>query len=396
MKKAESLPPPATDSLEEPLVCLPLNRSWVAYLIAILTPARYSEYWGGTIQESQAARAGVVQLINEWSKLEDCMTSNPCGCDEVITHRLNLDSGMLEISKDGGVTWTQDPSDPHLQIILPPPPLAGGLPGHSKCDVAAGLQISIHEGYAEMLARDFTGLTIGEIILELAAFIVTFFFLPPASAALLTTLLVTIARAILTISAAALSAQYDSNVDEIVRCAAFCHLSENGFFTVEGYGGFLAELREKLPAPYDITNINVNLVHFIQTLGYIGCNALAAQSWGIGYDCSDCDCSACSLDDWQVIIGTEVERTSTSVTVDAVLTAGMYHVNVYPTDPFDCCCWEYTTVSGSIAVIASGACGTDNGSDSNLDFSYFGELSNRAAFVDAAPFTVMISSRPCA
>src|SRR5512147_317295 len=125
-RKTPLLPPPTTHPDEPPFACIEINQSWIPYIIGALRPMRYPEYWAGTLEENRTARKDVNNLINQLSIAGECGDMECCFITEtttVILHQVNSVTLQLEISVDGGQTWTPDPESPVNQIASQPSPI---------------------------------------------------------------------------------------------------------------------------------------------------------------------------------------------------------------------------------------------------------------------------------
>jgi hypothetical protein len=321
-----------------------------------------------------------------------------CCCDgstQVIEHRVSPTTGQLEISTDGGITWIPDPESPiNTTVTEWPAPVTSGVSA-TKCDAATNGKQHIED----LIAGSSEWLETAGTILELAVGVCTALLvliaagsvgtLAPAAAALATAIWAAAAAA-LEIGKTAFDAYWDSVERDKITCALFCTIGDDGSFTEAQYNAFLSKwTADATPSPA------FNLV--LSTLkagGRKGLNNLCSYGSAAEADCSDCNCGNCDFSAWeQWVNGVVLEQDETHIVIQAVFNgtswnAGIRNVNI------DACCCNVQIVAGEgelVNTIGYVPCGLTNDDQSNMSFTYVGQLANAFALAATAAFTVNIT-----
>lgn len=354
-KKYDPLPIVGAHPEDEPLICIQLNEHWIPYLIGLLWPAKFPEYWAGTLDENRNARRDVINLIAILEQSLECGDmSNPC-CDGsdltiVVMNRITLD-GRLEISIDGGQTWTSDPNDPANTVVTYPPPVTAGV-SLTKCDAASNGKQHIEDliaGIHENLVQGGTAFDIGiAIALVVVGILLTVLGSPeaiPAAEKILLGIFGAV-QAVITVGVEAFDAYWDSDARDKILCALYCNIQDDGTFTSDGYFRFLSQMKttEVASPALDIVMTSIKAV------GLPGLNKFCAYGSSADADCSSCDCN-CNIDNWHVqtlLGGTEVSRDASSITVDSVLaTVGQWQAAIRADEIHECCFLDSVEVTGT-------------------------------------------------
>lgn len=208
-----------------------------------------------------------------------------CNCPDRETwqHRIS-DTGTLERSTDGGVTWEPDPADPRTTAtILPELP---GTDGDAKRCLAATNVRGNMKIKADQLAADATawsGLTgmIGALVAVLIFIGVI------GSAGALTPIVLAFGAALLAGGQAAFTAAMTDAVFDTFQCIVYCHMDENGLLKPNGLSKIVSDLNDQ------VTGIaNTFLVQNVQLLQENGINNMGKVASGVDPDCTGCsDCS---------------------------------------------------------------------------------------------------------
>jgi len=312
---AGELQPPSAHPDDAPLVCLSINQEWLAYLIGMVYPARYPEYWGGTLEENRRARADVMTLMSMLQDAEDCDMATCCE-QQIYQYRINPDTGRLERTKDNGTTWTTDPADPANVIVQQPPPTRGGVPA-TKCDAATNFLEHFEDVIAGCSDNLGTAVTIVQLAGGIAALLLDIFIIVVTEGtgiAVVTTITGAIFAGItaaFTEGKAAFDAYWTETELDGILCAAYCTLEDNGQWTQTGWEDFKHEARINCTpgAALDMVLTSVNAA------GYVGGNNMASYGNAATADCGSCDCSDCSCyENWFVRFGTPISH------VDCIIT----------------------------------------------------------------------------
>jgi len=295
---------------DEPLICLQINAAWIAALMGIVRPYQYPEQWRGTLEENQQARLNSKILLDILAESIGCDTMTEC-CyvteqTTVIEHRLNPITLQLEISVDGGQTWTPDPQSVENQIIELPAPVTSGVSA-TKCDAATNGLEHIRDEVAGISANLNIGLTLADFIVEIVTLIllailtgITGGAASPAFVAMI---------GIITASARGVYAAGKQHFDDFwieanydkVLCCLYCNIGDDGRFTQEQFTSFINQWNRDLGGDYPSTIIRDGIV----AAGKKGLNQLCAYGNAADADCDGCDCS-CS-NNFTVVTGTHLQ-----------------------------------------------------------------------------------------
>lgn len=276
-----------------------------------------------------------------------------CCCDtteQVILHQVNPTTNQLEISTDGGETWTPDPESPINTVVTAwPPPVTTGI-SNTKCDAATNGKQHIED----LIAGTSVWLETAGTVFELAVGVCTALlalitaasgFTLAAPAAALATAIWAAGAAALEIGKAAFDAYWDSIERDKITCALYCNIGEDGAFTDAGYAAFISDWSQNaIPSPA----FNV-VLSSIKAGGVKGLNNLCAYGASADEDCSDCDCPDCALDyDFRVQPYTIPLTSSTGTWISG---QGYKSTNIIP--------GEFTQYETSVEVVFSEPCLTN-------------------------------------
>jgi hypothetical protein len=303
---AEKMQPTPYHPDDEPLVCVRLNAFWIPYLVGALKPMRYPEYWLGTLEENRQARRDTGNLIYQLETFVECgddpMAVNYCCVERVIERRINPLTLQLEISIDGGDTWTQDPQSPITTLIAQPPPVTAGVMD-DKCDAATNGQQHIEDIIQATSTNLETAGTVAELAIAICEAILGII-LYVASAGALAPLAIALATAfwaaltgVFELGLEGFNAYWTSIERDKILCNLYCNLSDDGSFDQVGYDKFLTDWKN------DATpSIAFNMVYSaVKAVGLKGMNNMCAYGNVGEGDCSSCDCEEpCELSHWSI------------------------------------------------------------------------------------------------
>jgi len=395
-RRAMSIPETQWDECPKRILCV--NEKWAAHILGVLDILDQWDTWEGTDEEIDAARQQVNKII-------ECFMEENMGCccdnQPVGIHRIT-DTGELQVSYDGGVTWEQDPTDPRLTIPLLPSP-TGESVSEIRCKVAASATELLRQ-QAETLSADasawsgVSALVAALITLLLALSVI-------GSAGALTPLLLTLAAALLSAGKEAFDAAMTPAVYNTLQCIIYCSVADDGTITEAG----LNTIRGKVNAQLG----GVANSFIIGTLNTWGLNGLI-QAGHAGLitdnDCSDCDCG-CSR---QFVIwegqGTAIDYGTnelgeeyvqvTAIQNEQYWGGGNWGYAVTTNDPDACCNVRLEVVSGSVAggVSVWTQCGNPLPVFGSVAFGHTGFPPNEQQSINSiganspTPFTIRVYS----
>jgi len=278
----------------------------------MLWPARYPEYWGGTLEENRTARKDVLTLIAMFQEQGECGMANNCCPEPYIIQRVDPTTHLVQVSSDNGTTWTPQPGGLPTYIVEPPPPITAGTVS-TKCDAANNAMDNV-QAWIDHVTNDFDTATsilsfAGAVLEAILVAVVTILSLGTLTA---------VEAAVLPIIGAACAAAFaagktafvdywTSDNKEKILCAFFCTIGDDGSFTDAQFTEAWNKINTNLPG-----NPAKNLLlGFLTSVGRQGLNNMAAQGTNSGTDCTlcDCDCMDNCTDTWTVRFGTPLANT---------------------------------------------------------------------------------------
>jgi len=326
---------------DDPKICIEINRSWLPALLGMVQPFRYPEYWLGTLDENKQARADVLKLLDILSEAEKCdMTNNCCVDVTVILHRIDPITFQLQISIDGGETWTPDPASPENSVIALPPPVTSGVSAN-KCDAATNGLEKIRDAVEEMSNNLDLGLTFAEFILLVIGFILTAAFAAATGGAgtpAFLAMLAIISSACTGVYAAGKTAFdnfWDSTAYDQVLCALYCNIGDDGAFTESQFAAFIAQWNSQVGRSIFSLAIRDQLIG----IGRRGLNNFCASGSAAEADCAGCDCE-CSYS-FSVVTGSPLATPYYEGYTSYLSARGIegtdYAINIRTPDKDTCC-----------------------------------------------------------
>jgi hypothetical protein len=307
----------------------------------------------------------------------------------------------VEISIDNGNTWKPSPKDPITLITEPIPPVISGISAN-KCDAATNGKQHFSDWVAHV--SDAFDVAVGflEFAILVAAAIINILLLYltggalTAGEGLFIEIIGNIMAAVWEAGKTAFVEYWTSDNVDIVMCAMYCNISDDGSFTDTGYAGMVGDLRAKLPS----SPAKELAIGMFQSIGRQGLNKWVSYGNAAESDCSDCECQACD-DDWAIwhddgqhgvnlVFGDDTNGHYVQLTATQASNNNYYAIVTRPTGD-DCCVWlTYDFVGGTPA--GEGAFGTRCGGTDG-DFQTKGTLPFGGAVWQAQvqatePFTV--------
>lgn len=241
-------------------------------------------------------------------ELEECMSC----CPEPTNRRYNED-GILEVSYDGGDTWTPAPElDDRFSGTIAPP-LSGTDGSEKACIAAASAEEYVKQNLIESLE---TGATFAEINTVGVAIVAL---LGVTGIGLL---IAGLAAAIFVAGVAAVQAAFTAEVWTDFRCLMYCRIEADGSFTVAGWQGVKNDILTHFTGI-----VSAVLYNWVNSVGVVGLTNAARSGFAASADCSACDeCldSECG-DPETVTIGT---------VTDSFIDGDGYHTLLVDSAPF--------------------------------------------------------------
>lgn len=373
------------------MMCVRYNPAWAAVLASACNQLIQLSTWAGSDEDKKLAANRATNLKILLQQFEEC---DMCCCRDIVLHRVN-DDGELQISTDGGVTWTQDPQDPRITgVQYPPMPMDDH---HTKCDAATNAS----DWIGNIISETSSQLGGAGSLLEIAAAIAAVLFgvfVAPESLPILLPVLIPIISALVFLGQAGWDAYFTETVRSEILCALYCTVGDNGAWTAGQYADFLAKLASDLPASVAKDLI----IDLVTRAGIIALNDNAAIGTSADADCSDCECTpGCHTDSWTIYANDGTHGTNLQVGVDATgpyiqltsgtIAAGHYYAILTLPNNTICCRWNSFAYVGTTPA-GGGGFGTPCGSASGA-FQTFGTLPNdrhvwQAQVQATQPFTV--------
>jgi hypothetical protein len=337
---------PAPHIEDEPTVAVCINQEWASVLMGQIWGLRYPEAWAGTLEENRRARNEIKNLITMLSGTEGCDDMGCC-VEVAIINRVNVTTGIIERSRDGGATWYPAPNPLQEIIIQPVPPVTSGV-ADNKCDAATNVRQKI-EQWVEQVSNDFDtaeSLTaFASAVIEAIVVAVLAILLLPALGPFEALIIPMIGGALAAVwgaGKAAFDAYWTNEQLDTVLCAAYCNIGEDGAFTDAQFTAFWNECNSNLPA----NPAKMLFMGFLSSIGTPGINTMAASGLSANADCGNCPCGECGWDAWELypdegaltIGGVTVSKDNDYWTIQSVQnTDGFYYVTVHQRPTRDCC-----------------------------------------------------------
>lgn len=322
------LQPPSAHPDDAPLVCLQVNQEWLAYLIGMVYPARYPEYWGGTLEENRQARKDTMTLMAMLQEAEDCGMAQVCCEPQIYILRVNPDTGRPERSIPGSDVWTPDPTDP-LFDIRPLPPIVRDTEDGTKCDASTNALEHIEDLITATSENIGTAITVFELAVAVAGFLLEVFLIvltggAASPAALeIAGLIWAAATAAFVEGKTAFDDYWTNDNKDKILCALFENIGADGTFTPTQYEDFKHQVYADLPPSPALDMVMTSL----NAGGYQGLNQMASYGSAAGADCSGCTTPPCDVEQWEIAPagadhGVITNTTSNTMTIEAHTAAG--------------------------------------------------------------------------
>lgn len=298
-------------------ICIPLPNDF-NHKMAFLGQLDELGYWWNWERDpdkkgTQAAAVWrtIVSCIREDLNMSDC----GCGDDKPTNTRINPETGLYEVSYDGGDTWQPDPaSDPRSSGVLFPP-LPGDPSSALRCQAANSavgffedLQDKEHD---QLVANSTIADMILATIAALSALGFIFAFVPAAVTALLAFVVGTFGHMI----AEDFDESFTGSTWDTLLCVLYCNMSADGSFTEAAWQSVKNEARAMVGG-----YAGQWLFDHINLIGVVGLTNAGRASFPGTRSCDGCECSNQCIHETNIIVGTFVSETESTITIDAVLT----------------------------------------------------------------------------
>jgi len=325
-------------------ICLqiPDDEIWITNFVNLLSIPTFWFNWQRTGDNTGKQLADVwfnLFVDIDWSVMSCCCNQPPA------IFRYN-DSGVYQMSTDGGATWTDAPGYDYRNTSTTfPPPSALGI-SNTKCQAADSAVKIINDQIVQAMDDSFG---VAQILALIAAVLLAV--LSAGSLAALTPLIAAIGAAIIDVGVAATKAAFTTAVLNRLRCNIYNHMDSDSSIDMAGWSAVLVQLGT------DETGIVESVLYsIINAAGHIGLtNMIRSNAGAADADCSGCAPPACHADDWNVYVGTEISRTDTTLTVQTALQSGFQTVNISTADSSKCCHVSVSVIGwGSYAYINCG------------------------------------------
>lgn len=259
-------------------------------------------FWGAIFELTQAfnwqqnppskAREVADLWFDIWSEATRENDVNGCCGDVAVEIRINPETGVVEQSSNGGVTWLPQPNGIPSVIVQPVPPVTSGV-ADTKCDAATNVSEQVNVWIAQV-SNDFTTATsllefaTAVLVAILAAVLVVLSAgaLTPLEALVLPTIGAALAAA-WGAGKAVFDAYWTTDVLDAILCAAVCNIGDDGSFSDAQFSAFWNEINTNLPP----SPAKMLFMGFLSSVGKAGLNAMAASGTSADADCGDCECS---------------------------------------------------------------------------------------------------------
>lgn len=276
------LPRPTAGIFDYPSVTVCINRDWIPFITGVLERLVWEDVWDGDANDVETAMQEITKLMMLFEA--GCCGGLPTGAMTRIT-----DDGVLEMSTDGGVTWTPVPEfDPRTTSTEFPP-----LPSDIENKACAGAENARQqlEDFIDQLAD----------ILEAGGALTTLVGAATAIAAVflsggaLAPLIVGICAAFISAGAASIRAAFDPTQLDAFLCCVKANLDDTARVTDQ------AALLECIST--DMSGLASTITYAIVTmLGAVGVTNWARTGSADGMGCGACgecdDCVEGTSDTW--------------------------------------------------------------------------------------------------
>lgn len=329
----EGVIPPDVDP-DVDTMCVRYNPAWAKVLAAACGQLTQLATWTGTDDEKKLAVNRATNLKIQLQEFEECDMSG-C-CYDVVEHRVTSD-GELQIRINGG-DWIPDPDDPRKTGTALPPPVMDET--HTKCDAATNGKQHIVD-YIGSVSSELGGAgAVLEVAFAVAALIVALFFGQVEAIPIIVPLIISLIPSLVFLGQAAWDAYWDSTAEDIILCALYCTIGDDGTFDDTQFAAFLSKLGSDLTAGVAADN----LIGQLRAAGVVALNNMCSYGESAEADCSSCECGCVAgwvtgtMVDGNTIAFADIYTLGDYVYIPVTYFDGShYYGQAHKSDPADCC-----------------------------------------------------------
>lgn len=274
----EEVTPPDVDP-DIDTMCVRYNPAWAKVLAAACDQLTQLATWAGTDDEKKLAVNRATNLKIQLQEFEVCDMG--C-CYDLVEHRVTPE-GAIQIRINGG-DWIPDPNDPRQTGTALPPPVMDAT--HTKCDAATNGKQHIMDYIGQVSSDLGGGGAVLEIAFEIAALLVALFFGQVEAIPVIVPLILALIPSLVFLGQAAWDAYWDSAAEDIILCALYCTIGDDGTFDDTSFAAFLAKLGADLTPGVAADN----LIGQLRAAGVIALNNMCSYGESADADCSSCAC----------------------------------------------------------------------------------------------------------
>jgi len=302
--RPEPTPIPTAAWNDEPLYCLEVNDQWISHILGVMVALDQPDTWIGTPEEIDAARQQVNEIMAAF--MAACEDDMNC-CEEPLT-RIAAD-GSIEISTDGGETWTPATTDDPRNKVPQLAPLTGDDGDDKRCRAANNIVRQLKDLQASWSDDLDAGLTLLQLGLAFAGGIAALFLTAGTAAVYVVPALLEMAAALVGTGSEAYDDLFTTEVWDFALCQFYCHCEPDGTFTQASFNDMLANFDTEFTG-------NLALAFSSAMTGWqlVGLNRAARLVSTDNLDCSACtDCDDCvdpCLVEWTFYGVTDVVKIS--------------------------------------------------------------------------------------
>lgn len=287
----DATPIPTAAWNDEPLYCLEVNDQWVSHILGVLVALDQPDTWIGTSEEIDAARQQVNEIMAAF--MAACGDNMNC-CVPPLT-RIAAD-GSLEVSTDGGSTWTpaagtDDPRNLAPQLA----PLTGEDGDDKRCKAANNCVRQMKDLQAQWSDSLDSGLTLIALGLAFAGAIAGLFLTAGTAAVFLVPAILNLVAAVAGTGSAAYDDLFTPDVWDFALCQFYLHCEPDGSFTQTEFNNIMANFDTEFTG-----NLALAFSGAMQGWQLVGLNRVARIASSDNLDCSACD-ATCDADIWEIV-----------------------------------------------------------------------------------------------
>lgn len=293
MPYRQNFPIPAVIDPPKQCLCIeiPNHPDWKAVIAGTLGELRYWYNWERTGDTSGAQCAAVWKVVFDsidWSDMSCC-------CDQIPLQFQYTVDGVLQVSFDGGLTFTDAPERDVRNNSPKFPPIPGDDGSDKKCAAATGAANLVKEQIGDNLSDDMTRYTLNQLVADWTHTMID-------TSNPFTALVTVVANQIFALVISALRAALTDDVYHLFACALYCTMASDGSFNDAQWEAARAKITASISGIAGIF-----LEHLVYLLGKVGTTNIVRSAPDDTGDCSDCDCGECPVE-WTFFNVTDVVR----------------------------------------------------------------------------------------